>query len=156
MLLSILQIVFVIAASLVLGVGIYGQNTKTRIVQANLSKVIGNPLQTRLRVVSVGEVAEGLCADWKEQLTILKHGIGFYYLQMYGLLNDEIAVYGKDKQGTLQYALLKMHIRPFVESTFMSSKLASGKSTIFCWNGNASFVDKRQFPFQNFFEGVSA
>ena len=67
---------------------------------------------------------------------------------MHGILNDEMGVYTEDKQGnpqinfqyidTLYDALLKLHIRPFVELTFMPSKLASGTSTIFWWKGNTS------------------
>ena len=39
---------------------------------------------------------------------------------------------------SLYDALLKMHIRPFVELGFMPSKLASGDTTIFWWKGNTS------------------
>jgi xylan 1,4-beta-xylosidase len=58
------------------------------------------------------------------------------------------SVYTEDKQGnpqinfqyidTLYDALLKLHIRPFVELAFMPSKLATGTSTIFWWKGNTS------------------
>lgn len=35
-------------------------------------------------------------------------------------------------------ALLKLHIRPFVELSFMPSRLASGSKTIFWWKGNVT------------------
>jgi Beta-xylosidase len=67
---------------------------------------------------------------------------------MHGLLCDEMGVYTENKDGTPEYnfqyidtlydALLKLHIRPFVELTFMPSKLASGNSTVFWWKGNTS------------------
>ena len=74
--------------------------------------------------------------------------IGFRYLRMHGLLSDEMGVYTEDKQGNPQFnfqyvdtlydALLKLHIRPFVELGFMPSKLAAGTTTVFWWKGNTS------------------
>jgi len=57
-----------------------------------------------------------------------------------------MGVYSEDKAGNPLYnfqyidalydALLAMKIRPFVELTFMPSKLASGDKTVFWWKGN--------------------
>jgi xylan 1,4-beta-xylosidase len=121
---------------------------QTRVVNADVSKVTGPHSPVPLRVVGAGRAEEGLRADWQEQLATVQREIGFRYLRMHGLLNDEMGVYTEDKQGNPQFnfqyidtlydALLKLHIRPFVELTFMPSKLASGTSTIFWWKGNTS------------------
>jgi xylan 1,4-beta-xylosidase len=99
-----------------------------------------------LRVIGAGRANEGLRADWQEQLATVQREIGFDYIRMHGILNDDMGVYTEDSHGNPQYnfqyvdalydALLKLHIRPFVELTFMPSKLASGPQTVFWWKGN--------------------
>lgn len=120
----------------------------TRYVSADLARVTGPHSDVPLRVVGAGRAEEGLRADWQAQLATVQHEIGFHYLRMHGILNDEMGVYTEDKQGnpkinfqyidTLYDALLKLGIRPFVELTFMPSKLASSTSTVFWWKGNTS------------------
>src|ERR1700729_761062 len=107
----------------------------TRYIHSDLSQVTGAHSDVPLRVVGAGRAAEGLRADWQAQLATVQSEIGFHYLRMHGLLNDEMAVYTEDQQGnpqinfqyvdTLYDALLKLHISPFVELGFMPSKLAS-------------------------------
>jgi xylan 1,4-beta-xylosidase len=121
---------------------------QSRVVHADLSRVVGSHSEVPMRVVGAGRAEEGLRADWQGQLATVQNEIGFHYLRMHGILNDEMGVYTEDKQGNpqinFQYidslydALLKMHIRPFVELTFMPSKMASGTSTVFWWKGNTS------------------
>src|SRR5580692_3636361 len=108
----------------------------TRSIHSDLSQVTGPHSDVPLRVVGAGRAAEGLRADWQAQLATVQNEIGFHYLRMHGLLNDEMGVYTEDKQGNPQFsfqyidslydALLKLNVRPFVELTFMPSKLASG------------------------------
>ena len=119
-----------------------------RIVHADLSHVTGPHSQVPLLVVGAGRAAEGLRADWQVQLATVQSEIGFRYLRMHGLLSDEMGVYTEDSQGNPEFnfqyvdslydALLKLHIRPFVELGFMPTKLASGDTTIFWWKGNTS------------------
>jgi xylan 1,4-beta-xylosidase len=123
-------------------------SAQTRVVHADVSKITGPHSEVPMRVVGAGRAEEGLRADWQEQLATVQREIGFHYLRMHGLLCDEMGVYTEDKQGNpeinFQYvdslydALLKLHIRPFVELTFMPSKLASGNTTVFWWKGNTS------------------
>jgi len=97
-------------------------------------------------MIGAGRANEGLRADWQEQLALVQREIGFEYIRMHGILHDDMGVYTEDVHGeplyNFQYvdalydALLKMHIRPFVELTFMPSKLASGSKTVFWWKGN--------------------
>jgi xylan 1,4-beta-xylosidase len=125
-----------------------GQNSQERTIHADLSHVTGPHSPVPLRVVGAGRASEGLRADWQEQLAIVQKEIGFKYLRMHGLLCDEMGVYGEDKQGNPEFnfqyvdslydALLRMHIRPFVELGFMPTKLASGNTTVFWWKGNTS------------------
>jgi xylan 1,4-beta-xylosidase len=119
-----------------------------RIVDVDLSHVTGPHSEAPLRVVGAGRASEGLRADWQAQLATVQKEIGFKYLRMHGLLSDEMGVYGEDKNGNPEFnfqyvdslydALLKLHIRPFVEFGFMPSKLASGTTTVFWWKGNTS------------------
>ncbi len=119
-----------------------------RVITADLTRVTGPHSGVPLEVVGAGRAAEGLRADWQEQLATVQSDIGFHYLRMHGLLTDEMGVYSEDKDGHPQFnfqyidslydALLKLKIRPFVELTFMPSKLASGTTTVFWWKGNTS------------------
>lgn len=138
----------VLAAFLIVCSGVTGQNPQNRVVRADLSHVTGPHSQAPLLVVGAGRASEGLRADWQEQLATVQSEIGFHYLRMHGLLCDEMGVYSEDKQGNPEFnfqyvdalydALLKLHIRPFVEIGFMPTKLAAGDTTIFWWKGNTS------------------
>lgn len=140
--------VLFLAILLTLCPSLMGQSSSARTVHADFSKVTGPHSKVPLMVVGAGRTAEGLRADWQEQLAILQSEVGFRYLRMHGLLCDEMGVYNEDKQGNPQFnfqyidtlydALLRMHIRPFVELGFMPTKLASGTSTVFWWKGNTS------------------
>jgi xylan 1,4-beta-xylosidase len=120
--------------------------SQTRIVQVDVSHQTGPHTLVPLRVIGAGRANEGLRADWQQQLATVQHEIGFQYIRMHGILHGDMGVYGEDTHGNPQYnfqyvdtlydALLALHIRPFVELTFMPSKLASGPQTIFWWRGN--------------------
>jgi xylan 1,4-beta-xylosidase len=121
-------------------------NAQSRTVRADLAEVVGPHTKVPLRVVGAGRANEGLRADWQEQLAVVQREIGFQYVRMHGILHDDMGVYSEDTHGDPKYnfqyvdalydALLKEHIRPFVELTFMPSKLASGQKTVFWWKGN--------------------
>ncbi len=121
---------------------------QTRIVRADVAKTLGPHTTVPLRCIGAGRANEGLRADWQEQLATVQREIGFDYIRMHGILHDDMGVYKEDKNGkpefNFQYvdalydALLKMHIRPFVELSFMPSALASGTRTIFWWKGNVT------------------
>ena len=134
-------------AALLSVLGLSGMaQAQTRTVQADLAQVTGPHTQVPLRCVGAGRANEGLRADWQQQLATVQSEIGFKYIRMHGLLHDDMGVYQEDKKGNPEYnfqyidalydALLKQHIRPFVELTFMPSQLASGPQTIFWWKGN--------------------
>lgn len=96
--------------------------------------------------VGAGRANEGLRADWQAQLATVQKEIGFKYLRFHGLLCDDMGVYTEDSKGNPSYnfqyidplydAMLALHIRPFVELSFMPAKLASGTTTVFWWKGN--------------------
>ena len=123
-------------------------SAQTRTVHADLAKTIGPHTQVPLRVIGAGRANEGLRADWQEQLATVQKEIGFQYIRMHGILHDDMGVYKEDSKGNPEFnfqyidalydALLKMHIRPFVELSFMPSQLASGTRTIFWWKGNVT------------------
>jgi len=119
---------------------------QNRTVHADIGHVIGPHSHVPLRCVGAGRANEGLRADWQEQLALVQREIGFKYIRMHGILHDDMGVYDEDAKGNPEFnfqyvdalydALLKQHIRPFVEFTFMPAKLASGPQTIFWWKGN--------------------
>ena len=145
---ALMSLAFSTVAMLLIASPLLAESVATRIVKADVSHTLGPHSNVSLEVVGAGRAAEGLRADWQGQLDTVQEEIGFKYLRMHGILNDEMAVYDEDKQGNPKYnfqyvdalydALLEKKIRPFVELTFMPSKLADGTTTVFWWKGNTS------------------
>jgi xylan 1,4-beta-xylosidase len=132
-----------IALSLVLaGLG-KGQTTlpTERVISVDVSQPKGPKSTVYRRCVGAGRLAEGLRADWQDQLRTCRDAIGFEYLRCHGLLHDELGVYSEDANGNPVYNwqyidmvydfLLSIHVRPFVEIGFMPEALASVKSDPF-------------------------
>jgi xylan 1,4-beta-xylosidase len=119
---------------------------QTRSITADVAKVTGPHSRSPLMVVGAGRANEGLRADWQAQLALVQREIGFRYIRFHGLLDDDMGVYKEDALGNPRYnfqyidalydALLALHIRPFVELSFMPSQLASGKQSVFWYKGN--------------------
>lgn len=117
-----------------------------RQITVDADKVAGPHSPVPLMTVGAGRANEGLRADWQQQLATVQREIGFRYLRFHGLLSDDMGVYGENADGSPKYnfqyvdalydALLALHIRPFVELSFMPAKLASGDKTVFWWKGN--------------------
>jgi xylan 1,4-beta-xylosidase len=121
-------------------------SAQNRTIHVDANRILGPHTQVPLRCVGAGRANEGLRADWQQQLALVQREIGFQYIRMHGVLHDDMGVYNEDAKGNPEYnfqyvdalydALLKLHIRPFVEFTFMPARLASGPQTIFWWKGN--------------------
>ena len=73
--------------------------------------------------------------SWRDDLRATKRATGFEYVRFHGILDDEVGVYGEDKQGNPVYnftyvdriydGLLANGVKPFVELSFMPEKLGS-------------------------------
>ncbi|MDE5994256.1 MAG: hypothetical protein K2G60_01950, partial [Oscillospiraceae bacterium] len=51
------------------------------------------------KCITFGRAAEGLRADFQEQLKELQSEIGFEYIRFHGLFHDDVAVYDEDENG---------------------------------------------------------
>lgn len=121
---------------------------RIRLISADLSRETGPHSRAALMVVGAGRANEGLRADWQAQLAQAQREIGFQYIRFHGLLDDDMGVYTEEDGGTPRYsfqyidtlydALLALHIRPFVELSFMPAKLGSGAQTIFWYKANVT------------------
>jgi xylan 1,4-beta-xylosidase len=119
-----------------------------RFITADMNAVKGPRSMTWEDCVGAGRVAEGLRDGWRRQLEECHREIGFKYLRMHGLLQDELGVYAEDGQGNPRYNwqyiddvydfLLSIGMKPFVEFGFMPNSLASGNGKIFWWNANVT------------------
>ena len=125
-----------------------GSGARERIIAVDVNQVRG-PLDTSFKVcIGAGRANEGLRADWQDQLRVAQHECGFQYIRMHGLLTDDMGVYKEDAHGDPLYNwqyidrlydfLLSINVKPFVELSFMPKDLASGRKTIFWWNGNVT------------------
>lgn len=100
------------------------------------------------RVTTAGRAAEGLRADWQEQLLDLQRSLAFTHIRFHGIFNDEMMVYSETEDGLPIYNwsyvdklydfLLQAGLRPFVELSFMPTLLRRSNETIFWWKGNIS------------------
>ena len=123
-------------------------STPARTITADWQKVKGPRSDVFRECIGAGRAAEGLRANWQQQLKTCREEIGFKYIRFHGLLQDDMGVYSEDKSGrphhNWQYidqlydALLAIGVRPFVEISFMPSALASGGKTIFWWRANVT------------------
>jgi xylan 1,4-beta-xylosidase len=76
--------------------------------------------------------------SYRRDLRTVKAATDFRYVRFHAILHDEIGIYDEDKHGTPRYnfsyvdqiydGLLENGVRPFVELSFMPSKLASRKT----------------------------
>ncbi len=139
---------FLLVASLAISVRAQTSGTNsTRVIAADWQNIKGPRSELFHECIGAGRAAEGLRADWQRQLKMCQDEIGFKYLRFHGILSDDMGVYAEhngEPQHNWQYvdqlydALLDLHIRPFVELSFMPSALASGSKTIFWWKANVT------------------
>lgn len=82
--------------------------------------------------------------SYRQDLETVKAATGFQYVRFHGILDEEVGVYGEDKDGKPVYnwsyvdqiydGLLARGVRPFVEISFMPKKLASDPAALhFFW-----------------------
>ncbi|GIP17592.1 hypothetical protein J40TS1_32340 [Paenibacillus montaniterrae] len=99
--------------------------------------------------IGVSRVKEVLYADVQEALRTAQREIGFKYIKMHSLLDDDLMVYSEDAEGKALYNfqlidkafdfLLSIGLKPLVQFSFMPAKLASDLSkTVFYVNINTS------------------
>lgn len=118
-----------------------------RVISADLQQVKGPRSMVWQDCVGAGRVAEGLRDGWRRQLEECHREIGFKYIRMHGLLQDELGVYS-EVNGVPRYNwqyiddvydfLLSIGMKPFVEFGFMPNALKSGSGKIFWWNANVT------------------
>lgn len=99
-----------------------------------------------LKCITFGRAAEGLRADFQQQLTELQKEIGFEYIRFHGLFHDDMAVYSEDENGNpdlwfgyideLFDFLTQNKLKPFVELGFVPTELATIPNTLFWWRAN--------------------
>src|SRR5438093_9341939 len=79
------------------------ETNSTRVISADLQQVRGPRSMVWQDCVGAGRVAEGLRDGWRRQLEECRREIGFKYLRMHGLLQDELGVYSEDANGQPRY-----------------------------------------------------
>jgi len=120
----------------------------TRVINVDVNEISGNRSSVFQECIGAGRANEGLRADWQQQLALVQKEIGFKYIRFHGLLNDDMNVFSISKTGQPVYNwqyidklydyLLSIHLKPFVELSFMPADLASGTKTVFWWKANVT------------------
>src|SRR5471032_2817550 len=77
-------------------------NETPRLISADLQQTKG-PLDKMFNFcVGAGRANEGLRADWQRQLTYAHSELGFEYIRMHGLFDDDMGVY-REENGKPEY-----------------------------------------------------
>ena len=98
------------------------------------------------KCITFGRAAEGLRADFQEQLKEIQAEIGFRYVRFHGIFHDDMAIYSEDENGNpvlwfgyldkLFDFLLEQGLKPMLELGFVPTKLATVPNTVFWWHAN--------------------
>lgn len=88
-----------------------------------------------------------LRSDWQRQLQQSHAELGFRHVRFHGLLSDDVGTVVRHQEGLLYSFfnadqifdfLLSIGMRPFIELSFMPTALASGRKTVFHYQGNVT------------------
>src|SRR4051812_27244234 len=71
------------------------ETNSIRTISADLKEIKGPRSMAWQDCVGAGRVAEGLRDGWRRQLEECHREIGFKYIRMHGLLQDELGVYSE-------------------------------------------------------------
>ena len=95
------------------------------------------------RMFGSGRANLSLRESYRDDLRTVSEATGFEYIRFHGIFDDENGVYTEDAHGNPVYnwsyvdqlydGLLKNHVRPFVELSFMPSKLSATQHTHAFW-----------------------
>jgi len=102
--------------------------------------------------IGTGRMGLALQQEYQDQLALVQKLSPFAFIRGHGLFCDDMAIYQPytDENGTQHDAYnftyldrvmdsyLKQGLRPFLELGFMPKRMASGKQTIFYWEGNVT------------------
>lgn len=112
------------------------------------SKIVNTLDNNWRKLICAGRAAEGLRADWREQLITVQKEIGFLFIRFHGLFHDEMMVCERDNNDKLIFNfhyidslfdfLLSINLKPFVELGFMPATLSSDDVTLFWWKAHVS------------------
>ena len=125
-----------------------GVRAADRVIGADYQQEKGAMPEVFRECVGAGRAAEGLRADWQEQLKLAHEEIGFRSIRFHGVLSDEMGVYKETLAGAPVYnfqyvdklydAILALGMKPYVELSFMPAALAAGTQTTFWWKAKVS------------------
>ena len=96
--------------------------------------------KTFLNMTSIGKASDLLRKNVQEVVEEAKSEIGFNYLRFHGIFSDDMHVFRRFRNGTKSYSfvyideildyLRSIHLRPFLELSFMPRDLAKDKNKI--------------------------
>ena len=97
--------------------------------------------QSWRQLVNIGYARDGLIGAVQEQLRRVQKDIGFKYIRFHGILNDDMHIYQEKTDGSPWYNftyadllfdyILQINLIPYVELSFMPTKLAKTQYTPF-------------------------
>ncbi|TJX62595.1 helix-turn-helix domain-containing protein [Soehngenia saccharolytica] len=99
-------------------------------------------------LITIGYSVEGLRKDQLDIIEKVQKDIGFKYIRFHGIFSDFLSIYNEDSLGKTFYdyndldllidSLMELNIKPFIELTFIPTKLTQNGNTIFKWKDSIS------------------
>lgn len=93
------------------------------------------------QLLNIGYARDGLIETVQQQIRQAQQEIGFRYLRFHGIFDDDMHIYQVKKDGSPWYNftyvdllfdfILSVGLKPFVELSFMPSRLAKKQNTLF-------------------------
>lgn len=113
----------------------------TSTIEVNLHDQTKKIKHTWKNLITFGRAKEGLFKEVQEHLIDIQKSIGFKYVRFHGILDDDMMVYGEDKEGNtiLNFVyidklidfLYTIGLKPFIELSFMPRQMARENNRIF-------------------------
>ncbi|MDR0908179.1 MAG: helix-turn-helix domain-containing protein [Spirochaetaceae bacterium] len=95
-----------------------------------------------LNMIGLARAADLLRKTIQEQVRLVQKEIAFKYIRFHGIFNDEMCVLNNEYNWAyvdeVYDFLLSVHLKPFVELSFMPSSIAQGTKTVFHYKGNVT------------------
>jgi len=97
--------------------------------------------------VGSGHATLALRADWQAQLRQCHKELGFEHIRFHGLLSDDVGTITRQQDTLLDSFfnadqildfVVSIGMKPFIELSFMPTALASGRKTVFKYQGNVT------------------
>lgn len=110
----------------------------SKYITCNAQNVLTQIRHTWKNLLTVGCAADLLSASIRDEVRLMQQEIGYKYIKLTGVFSDELRFYSETKEGKAVYSftfldeifdfLLSVHLKPWIQLSFMPRQLAKDPS----------------------------